>query len=181
MVAITVSGKIGSGKSTLAKKLATSLNMEYFSVGRWFREKAEEAGVPIEEFIKNSVDNMHHQIDSHMKAIAKSKNVIIDARLAGWMVPDADLKIFLTAPSSVRAERIQRDKDNRPTEKKREGESWEDEVNRRENGEWHKYKKLYDIDLRDLNAYDLVLNTERISAEDLLEIIELIVKKTIKF
>jgi len=180
MVAITVSGKIGSGKSTLAKKLAACLNLEYFSVGRQFRVLAEKEGLPIEEFIKKSPEDLHIKIDNKMKEVAKTRNVVIDARLAGWMVPDADLKIFLTAPLKTRAHRIMKNRHKRIAEEKKDSETWVDESVRREKIEWEKYNKLYGIDLNDLNGYDLVLNTERIGAEDLLEIVELVIKKAVK-
>ena len=154
--------------------------MEYFSVGRWFREKAKEAGVPIDEFVKNCPEDMHREIDSHMKKIAKEKNVVLDARLAGWMVPDADLKIFLTAPFETRVGRIAESHKDRIAEAREGNETWTDEVSRREKEEIEKYKELYGIDLEDLSIYDLVLNTGKISAEDVLEIVEVIIKKVVK-
>lgn len=180
MVAITVSGKIGAGKSTLAKGLAKSLAMEYFSIGKYFRELAEKAGQTVDEFVKASKKDIHLDIDNHMKEIAKTKNIIIDARLSGWMVPDADLKIFLTAPLENRVERIKNDLENRTAEKKDENESWTDRIKKREQIEAEKYKKIYGINLTDLNVYDLVINTERIDAADLLEIVELVIKNTVK-
>ena len=61
-----------------------------------------------------------------------------------------------------------------------ENESWADRIKKREVVEAEKYKKIYGINLTDLNVYDLIINTERIDAEDLLEIVELIIKKTVK-
>lgn len=180
MVAITVSGKIGAGKSTLAKKLAKSLKMEYFSIGKYFRELAEKKGQTVDEFVKSSKKDIHLDIDNHMKEIAKTKNIVIDARLSGWMVPDADLKIFLTAPIESRVKRIKNDLENRTAEKKNETESWVDRIKKREVIEFEKYKKIYGINLSDLNVYDLIINTERINADDLLEIVELIIEKTVK-
>lgn len=168
-----MSGWSGTGKSTLAKKLAKRLNLEYFSVGNWFRKKAKAAGKDIADFMKDAPKDMHLQVDNHVKQIARDSNVVIDARLAGWMAEDANFKIFLTAPVEVRAERAAgRNSTERAEERKH--------IIKRDDQDCKNYKRIYGIDLRDLSVYDLVLNTARLNADEVADIVELVVRKAVK-
>ncbi|HDR53782.1 MAG TPA: cytidylate kinase [archaeon] len=173
MVAITVSGWAGSGKSTLAKRLATTLKMEYFSVGTWFRKKATDAGMNIADFMKVAPKELHNEVDDYVKQIAREKNVVIDARLAGWMAPDADFKIFLTAPVEERARRAS-EREDTPLEEETQN------VIRRDDQDIKNYLEIYGINLKDMGIYDLVLNTARLDADEVAEIVELVVRKAVK-
>jgi cytidylate kinase len=76
---------------------------------------------------------------------------ILVGRLSGHVL-DADLKILLKADRRVRAERI-------ATREKKLLEDALQEAKGREECEARRYEKYYNIDVRDLSVYDLVIDT----------------------
>jgi cytidylate kinase len=165
VVVVAVSGPHGAGKTTVARFLAKKLGLRYLSAGDVFRRMAAERGVSLEEFSRYAEKNVKidEGIDRRTVEEARRGNVLVDARLAGWLLNDADLKILLTAPLEVRVRRIA----------EREGRPYEEvlrETVKRERSEEKRFKKLYGIDLSDLSPFDIVLNTERISIEEMKKI-----------
>lgn len=113
------------------------------------------------------------QIDQMTIDAAKEGNVLIDARLAGWMAKNADVKILLTAPLEVRARRIAL----------RENRKYEEvlaETIKRERSEAKRFKRFYGIDVNDYSVFDLVLDTDRWSAREMVRILETAVGFVIK-
>jgi cytidylate kinase len=161
---ITVSGLPGSGTTSLARYLSEKHNFKLISAGEVFRQMAKEHSMTLAEFgdlaeREPSIDKM---IDARQKEIAESRDaIILEGRLSGWMVPSADLKIWLTAPISCRIKRIQfRD-------------VVEDEetafrtTREREESEATRYRMYYNIDIGDMSPYHIVLNSERFGIEEL--------------
>jgi cytidylate kinase len=77
---------------------------------------------------------------------------VLGSRLAVWLLEDADLKVYLTAPPEVRAQRIQN----------REGGTYEEkyrETLARDERDRQRYLKLYGIDNDDYDFVDLILDT----------------------
>jgi len=164
---ITISGPPGSGKSTLSKILSVRLGLELVSMGDIFRKCANERCMSLEEFgqIAKCNEKIDREIDEMQKKIAREKdNILIEGRLSGFLV-DADLKIWLKAPLEVRAERIA----------KRECKSIAramEETCEREECERERYLKYYDLDIKDLSVYDIVIDSSKWSAQEISEIVE---------
>ena len=175
MVVVAISGLHGTGKTTAARTLVKKFKLRYVCAGTVFRQLAKERGMTLDEFSRYAerrprIDRM---IDLQTAAAAKGKNVLIDARLAGWMAKRADLKILLTAPLEVRVRRIT----------KREGRSYRSvlqETARRERSEAKRFKRFYGIDVNDHSPFDLVLNTQHFSAKETTRILELAVGQLIR-
>ena len=164
---ITISGLPGSGTTTTGKLLADKLGVPFYSAGDIFRKMAREKNMTLEQF--SAYAQKHEEIDmlidSTQRELAKKiKEGVLEGRLSGWMVEDADLKVWLYAGERTRYERIS----------KREGKSFE-EISRvtrvREKSERERYRKFYGIDINDMSIYHLVLNSEKYSPEDMVEII----------
>jgi len=155
---ITVSGPAGSGKSTLAGNLADALSYEHVSGGDIFRSLAEERDMTPLELNKAAEDDdqIDRDLDRRLRDIAAERDdVVLESRLAGWMAGDyADIKLWLTAPMAVRADRIAQ-RENKPFEQAR------DETRERTESEAQRYAEYYDIDFEDLSIYDLSINTAR--------------------
>ena len=155
---ITVSGPAGGGKSTFAAALAEALEYDHVSGGDIFREMAAERDLSLVEFNKlaEEDDQIDRDLDRRLRDIAaESDDLVLESRLAGWMAGDhADLRIWLTAPLSIRAERIA-DREDKSVEAARA------ETTERADSEALRYEEYYDIDIEDLSIYDLVLNTAR--------------------
>jgi len=168
---VTVSGLHGSGKSTYAKALAEEFRLRYVSAGQLFRDIAEAKRVSIEELIQITANDpeIDRLIDERTKREAEKGDVILDGQLAAWMAKEIpSLKIFLTAPEDVRVRRIA------------ERDSVDSKMARtqtilRENAERERYKKYYDIDIRDISIYDLIMDTSLLPLEESIKILKNII------
>lgn len=164
---ITISGLPGSGTTTVAKLLSEELSVELISAGELFRQIAEEKKLPLEQFneLAENNDDFDRQIDERQGEEAmKRENVIVEGRLSGFFVPDADLKIWLKAPVGIRARRIAA----------REGIAYEEALSAmksRERSENNRYEKYYGINLNDLSIYDLMIDSSRWREMDIVEMI----------
>jgi len=166
---IAISGLHGTGKSTIAKLLAETFGLKYYSTGDTFREFAKKRNLSLEEFSKY-VEN-HPEIDRELdeKTIEKAKenNIIIDSQLSGHMLNSiADFKIHLKCSLESRVKRMT-DRDETSFQRKLK------ETVLRETSELKRYKDLYNIDLSDIDTiyklHDLVIDTENLSVEEVLE------------
>jgi len=175
MVVVAISGLHGAGKTTAARALARKFKLRYVCAGTVFRQLAKKRGMTLDEFsryaeLRPSIDR---KIDQQTAIVAKGKNVLIDARLAGWMAKQANLKVLLTAPLEERVRRIAR----------REGRKYTDVLNetrKRERSEAKRFKQFYSIDVNDHSPFDIVLNTERFTVEEMVRILEFAVEQFIR-
>jgi len=163
---LTVSGPPGSGKSTTAAGLADATGLEHVSGGDIFREMAAENDMTPVEFNEHAEDDpsIDRDLDRRLYEIARDRDdVVLESRLAGWLAGDAaDVRIWLDAPLEVRAARIA-DREGKPVDVARE------ETRRREASEGKRYREYYDIPIDDRSIYDVVYNTARWGADDVLD------------
>lgn len=164
---ITISGLPGSGTTTVAKLLSKELSVELISAGEMFRQIANEKNLELEQFseLAENNDDFDRRIDEKQGEEAmKRANVIVEGRLSGFFVPDADLKIWLEAPPKVRARRIAG----------REGTTYAEALyamKNRERSEHKRYEKYYGINLGDLSIYDRIIDSSRWSEKDIVAMI----------
>jgi cytidylate kinase len=152
---VTVSGLPGSGTTTLAEALSSRFDLEHVSSGDVFRAMARERGVTLAEFgrIAEEDPEIDREIDERQREIARERDdVVMEGRLSGWMVEDADLRVWLAAPLEVRAERVA-DREEQTVEEAH------DEIEKRQNSESRRYREIHGIDIGDLSVYDLVIDT----------------------
>jgi cytidylate kinase len=151
---IAVAGLHGSGRSTQARRLAESLGLRYVSTGIIFRERARERGITLEELnlLAGNDPELDNYLDARTKEESKRGGVVIDANLSAWMAVEPDIRIYLTAPFDVRMRRIA-EREGRPLSEV------ERETRVREESEGERYRRYYGVDVSDLGAYDVVLNT----------------------
>jgi predicted cytidylate kinase len=169
MVTITISGTPGSGKSTVAQLLHERLKIKYIYSGMLFRQSAEEHNMSLEEFGKYCEENpeVDKELDEKQIEILKKGDIILEGRLAGWLSYKNNIpafKIAIKTDIKTRAERIV----------KREGgevNQREKEIIERERSENTRYKKYYDIDLKDFSVYDLVIDSSNKTPEEIVNII----------
>lgn len=166
---ITISGLHGTGKSAIGKLIAGKLKIQYYSTGQAFRDLAKEMNMSLEEFTKFVEENpeIDKKLDNKIVEIAQKGKIIIDSQISGYILKSiADFKILLTCPLETRVKRMA-ERDNTNYEKKLE------ETILREKSELERFKRLYQIDLNDAEEvtllYDLVINTETLSIEEILE------------
>lgn len=164
---ITIGGAPGSGKSAAAKLLSERSRIHYISAGDVFRTLAEERNMSLAEFGELAEEDLEFDrlIDEKQQELAEQyDDVIVDGRLSAHMITNADLRVWLTAPLEVRAERVAfRDEI--------EYDKAHSRIVAREACENKRYQEFYNIDMNDLSAYDLIINTSHWSAESIAEII----------
>lgn len=160
---ITISGKAGSGKSTIAKQLAYKLNLKHYSVGDMMRELAIKKGMSIIEFSKFAEDNpkIDKQLDDYQIRLSKEDNFIIDGRISFHFIPNS-IKIFLEVKDETAVKRISKAK------RKTEQEVTIAQLKARRDSEKKRYKKLYNIDPYKKSNYDIVIDTTKLSINEVL-------------
>lgn len=164
---ITISGPPGSGKTTVAKILSDRLKIKLISAGSVFRQLAKEKGMSIEDFsrLAEMDPEIDILIDKMQKEMAeREKNVIVEGRLSAWMIKDADLKVLIFADAEIRYGRIAR-REGKDVQIVRQETKMREEIERR------RYQKYYNINVDDWSIYDLIINSNRLSAEKIAEII----------
>jgi cytidylate kinase len=139
------------------------------SAGEVFRQLAREHDMGLAEFGSLALENpeFDKMIDARQKEIAAGRdNIIVEGRLSGWMVTDADLRIWLFAPIGCRIRRIVF-RDQIADEKSAGRITIE-----REECEAARYRSYYNIDISDLSIYQITLNSEHWNVEGLGAIID---------
>jgi len=160
---ITVSGPPGSGTTNLGTGLAERLKCKYVSAGDVFRAHAKARGMDLLEFssLCESDPDVDKAIDDDQKRIAaENENIVLEGRLAGYMVDFADIRIYLYASPDCRARRIVDRED-----KSYETAKHETEV--REESERKRYYEYYNIDIANLSVYDIIVNSEKWGKEEI--------------
>lgn len=169
MVTITLSGTPGSGKSTIAELLHNELSISYVYSGMIFRELAKEHNMSLAEFgtYCETHEDVDRELDEKQVSILKKGNVLLEGRLAGWLAVlnhISAFKIWIDAKPHIRAERIV----------EREGGSIREQYEKllnRQKSEQIRYKKYYDINVKDTSIYDLCIDSSNKSPQEILRII----------
>ena len=164
---VTIGGLAGTGTTTTAEVLSEKLDIPYISAGFIFREMAAERGMSVLEFSEfaEGNDDIDKEIDKRQAEKAKSaENLIIEGRLSAYFVENADLRIWLMTPFDVRSERIAQREDKTV-------EVAKVEIVVREKSEALRYKLIHNIDINNMDIYDLIINTDSFNPESLSEII----------
>ena len=164
---ITVGGLAGTGTTTTAELLSEKLDIPYISAGFVFREMAAERGMSVLEFSEfaEGNDDIDKEIDKRQAEKAKSaENLIVEGRLSAFFVDNADLRICLMTPFDVRSKRIAQRED-------KSVEIAKEEIITREKSEALRYKEIHNIDISNMEIYDLIVNTDSFDPESISEII----------
>jgi len=168
---VAISGQSGCGNTTVSTLTAKALNLP--CINYTFKNIAEELNISFEEVLKRakkdfSFDKM---VDKKQIELASAGSCVLGSRLAIWLLKSADLKVYLKASIDVRAKRIQ----------KREGgniEKIKADTDLRDMEDTRRYKELYGIDNSVYEHADLIIDTDHIEPELIVEkILEALYKK----
>ena len=163
---ITIGGLAGSGTTTLAEVLSKELGYEYISAGHVFRQLASEHNMSVIEFNEYAEGNtdIDIELDKRQAKLAKeAENLIVEGRLSAYFV-EADFKVWLHAPFDVRASRIM-DRESKTEEIAKR------EIRLREASEALRYKEIHDIDISNMDVYDMIINTDTFKPDSITKII----------
>jgi cytidylate kinase len=162
---IAISGKSGCGNTTVSRLVAEKLGLRFINFT--FRTLAQEMGLTLEDVLKKAKDDewWDREVDRRQVELARQDGgCVLGSRLAIWMLPEADLKVYLKASPEVRLERIY----------KREGgdraalASFTAERDRQDR---ERYLRLYNIDNNDYHFADIIINTDHMEPEGIAELI----------
>ena len=174
---ICISGMAGTGKSTLSKKLAEKYNLSCYSGGDALKELANAEGYDAScqgwwespeglKFLNERVNDpkFDKAVDAKLIEYAQQGNVLLDSWTMPWLLKDG-FKIWLLASLEKRAARVaERDKItfNEALKVLKEKEDRTKAI----------YKKLYGFALgEDLSPFDLILDTDNLSANQVFEVL----------
>lgn len=165
---ITISGPPGSGKTTACGKLSEILGLKAVVFGKIFRELAAEKNLSLVELgaIAEQDPSIDKMIDSRILDIAReNEDIILESRLSAYMCSRYGIpafKVYIDASPEVRMSRIG----------VREGETFEEACAKtveRQKSEAKRYMKYYGIDIEDRSVYDLVINTDDLDPDQVVE------------
>ena len=162
---VTVSGLPGSGTSTVCALLSQRLSWPCVNVGQSFREMAEEAGLSLAEFGRaaESDGEIDKRLDARTVEMARNeRRLILEGRVCAWMTHRHGLralKVWLEAGIECRAQRVS----------SRDGQVLSEtlsDMRERERSEAVRYRTHHQIAIDDLSVYDLIIETDQLSAAD---------------
>ena len=165
---ISITGDLSSGKTTVTKLMKEKLGYEIYRNGEYFRKLAAEKGMSVTEF--NVYVEKHPEIDRQIEQSAKEyaenrENLIIDARLGWYAVPDS-FKVYLRVDIDEAAKRAYNDPDRKKTENFKTIEEQKADLIKRFNLENERYYNLYGVRKDDMSNYDFVLYTTNLTPEE---------------
>jgi cytidylate kinase len=158
-----VSGKSGCGNTTISRLTAERLGLRFINFT--FRSLASEHGITLADVLRRAKtdDYWDRAVDERQVSMARQDGgCVLGSRLAIWMLPEADLKVYLRASADTRAERIL----------KREGgdlEAIKTFTAERDRQDSARYLRLYGIDNDDYSQADLVIDTDLLGPEEIVE------------
>ena len=172
-VKIAISGKSGCGNTTVSRLVADALGLRFINFT--FRSLAQERGMDFKEVLAMAAkdDFWDKEVDTRQVMLAREEGgCILGSRLAIWMLPEADLKVFLTARPETRAKRIQ-------TREKGDIEEVAAFTAARDKQDWERYMRIYKIDNDNYSFADLVIDTDDTGPQEITERIITEVKRKI--
>ena len=173
-IKIAISGRSGCGNTTISKMVAEKLDLRFINFT--FRTLAEERGLNLNEVLKLAAKDDSWDIETDKRQVELARNnaenggCVLGSRLAIWMLKEADLKIYLEATPETRAKRIV----------KREGGDLEEIAAftaERDRQDHARYLRIYNIDTDDYSFVDLIIDTDNLTPE---QIVETIIDKATK-
>jgi CMP/dCMP kinase len=173
-VRILLSGLSGTGSTTAARRIATDFGLSYIYGGQIFRNLAVERGISLEELAESLERDQEteREIDRRLVVAGIGDNVLIESRTIGWIFPQEipAVRIWLLCDLSERLRRVQA-REHHP----RSAEN----LLRREASDNRRYGDLYGIDDNDFSPFDLVIDTTRMSVDEVVNQIEAFVRERV--
>ena len=160
-VKIAISGKSGCGNTTLSRHLADTLKLRFINFT--FRNLAQEKNLSLMEVLAlaETDDSWDIEVDRRQVEMAREEGgCVLGSRLSVWMLPEADLKVYLMARPETRAQRINN----------REGGNLEEIAEftaARDRQDRERYMRIYNIDNNDYFFVDMVIETDQVSPEEI--------------
>lgn len=168
---ITVDGPSGSGKGTLGEQIADLLNIKHFSASDIFYEVAEKRNIDIHQLSKDAEKKVDLEVDKTTLERGLNNNCVIEGRIPGWVLGEyADLRIYLTAQPEERYKRI-------AARENMKLEEAEKRTEKRDEDNHTRYQNYYQIDTKNLEIYDLIIDNTDLEPREQIELVEKALKQ----
>lgn len=167
---ITITGKPGSGKSTVGKLLAQKLNYQYISIGDLRGEVAKKHNITIDELNKigETQDWTDKEADEQTTLISsQEKNLVIDGRVA-FHFAENSFNIYIDCDWNISAKRIFENQ-REDEQKQLNVQGVKNMIIQRHEHDKMRYEKWYNIEIDNLDSYDLVIDSTNSNAEKMVE------------
>lgn len=168
---ISITGEPGAGKSTIAQLLEKELGLKRYYMGAIRRQKAADRGMTIDEYNKlgETDPTTDTEVEDYIEELGRTEdNFVIESRTAFHFIPSS-IKVMLTVEKEEGARRIVehlKEKDaNRNESKYQSVEEAVEGLAKRVASDELRYKKYYNIDMSDLNNFDIVVDTTNLTPE----------------
>lgn len=159
----------GSYKNEVSKLLAEKLNIKHYSAGTLRKNMAIERNLNLAKLniIGEKQEFTDKIVDEETAKLGKEeKKFVIDGRLAYHFIPKS-VKILLKAHLRIRAERAYIEE--KELEEFRDlGDAIASLIGR-EKSDQYRYKKYYNIDCNNELQYDLIIDTDYLSSEEVID------------
>jgi len=162
---ISISSLSGCGATTTAELVAKQLGLQ--KVNYTLRDLGKEKGLSLEHLQAKAKESpeIDFALDRKLVESSRAENVVLASRLAVWLIPQADLRVWLHASPRTRAKRIAQ-RENRPLAETTKEIKWRDTQNQ------ERYKKYYKLNVKKFeDQVHLVINTESVDAEHVASLI----------
>jgi len=167
---ITISGRAGSGKTALGKRLAKKYGLKFYSVGDMRGEIAAKKGISLEKLneIGEKEDWTDKEVDKIIEKLGNEDDIVVDGRMAFHFIPYS-FKIFLDVDFEMGSKRVFEciNKGKRPDEYAKSIDEVKNELKNRMDSDYERLKKYYNINIYDLNQFDLILDTTDMTVDQL--------------
>ena len=171
---IAISGLPGSGKGTLARVIAKKLNWKLFSIGDIWRERWKDlypkAEISFEDYWKKSSFEEQKKINDKARKIISSEKIVGEFRYAICCKGLPTLFVFVKADLKNRAQRALQTK--KYPEKSLEDIKQILSGREKDEVEWGKRLFGRDYDYRDLDHYEIILDSSKLTIEEEFEIVD---------
>lgn len=173
---ITICGGLGSGKSSTANLVAERLGFKRFSSGDFFRQVGIELGLSVNELNKKAETEkeIDFMVDEKLRNLRNSEKIVIDSRTAYHWIPES-FKVYLDLSPEIAKNRVLNDlKENKKRLKSEPSTTLEDiyeKMKERLESEQKRYWNLYKIDNTKKEQFDLVIDTNKNSLNQVVDIL----------
>lgn len=169
---IIISGHVGSGKTTISKLLAEKIGATFFSAGEYIRNLAIENNMQLQNFMNYIEVDSNYDFELHNNFLKYSEELssyVFDYRI-GFVFEPKPFSIFLIVSDSIGQGRIF-ERDNIEFQENSFYSNF-NKINRNDKLR-QRFIKVFGVDFCDLSKYDLVINTDHLNTNEILELIML--------
>lgn len=171
---ITLAGDLASGKGTVSALLSEELQYEIYKNGDYVRKLAKEKGLSItsyNEYLKDHPEIDREIENSAAKYAENHDKLIVDARLGWYAIPDS-FKVYMKVDIDTAVQRAFGDDNRKDTESFETKEEHKADIIRRFKLENERFFQLYGVRKDDMSNYDLVVDTTKLTPEQVKNIIK---------